>query len=138
VGAHWQNSIAECFIGTITQWARTILLHAMTKWPSVVTEEMWTFALHHAVNFHNYSVHKQQTMMPYELFTGQTPSWSLSDFWVFGSPTYILSKTLQDGSSHSKWKSRVWLGVYIGVSNCHSSAIPLTAFVVKTLGTIIP
>jgi hypothetical protein len=42
VGAHWQNSIAECFIGTITQWARTILLHAMTKWPSVMMEEMWT------------------------------------------------------------------------------------------------
>jgi hypothetical protein len=98
VGAHWQNGIAKRFIGTITQWARTILLHAMVKWPSVMLEEMWTFALQHAVNFHNYSVQKQQTMTPYELFTGQTPSWSLSDFRVFGSPTYVLNKVLQDGS----------------------------------------
>jgi hypothetical protein len=64
VGAHWQNGIAKRFIGTI------ILLHAMVKWPSVMLEKMWTFALQHAVNFHNYSVQKQQTTTPYELFTG--------------------------------------------------------------------
>jgi hypothetical protein len=45
VGAHWPNGIAEWFIGTITQCARTILLHAMTKWPEVIGEDMWTFAL---------------------------------------------------------------------------------------------
>lgn len=125
VATHWQNRTAEHFIGTVTQQAWTILLHATAKWSLVIKEEMWSFALWHTVNFHNYSVWKQQTKTPYELFTGQVPSWSLSGFWVFGPPTYILHKALQDGSSHGKWKSRAWLGIYVGISNCHSSAIPL-------------
>ncbi len=46
MGAHWQNGIAEHFIGTITQRARIILLHAMAKWPDIIiTEDMWTFSL---------------------------------------------------------------------------------------------
>jgi hypothetical protein len=111
MGTHWQNEIAKRFIGTITQRARTILLHAMAKWPVVIAEDMWTFAIHHAVNFHNSSIRKQQSVSPYELFTGQTPPWALQDFRVFGSPTYVLTKALQDGGSHSKWKSRAWLRV---------------------------
>jgi transposase InsO family protein len=125
VGAHWQNGIAECFIGTITKRARTILLHAMAKWPTIIPEHMWTFALCHAVNFHNCSIRKDKTISPYEAFTGQTPPWSLSDFRVFGTPTYVVRKELQDGATLNKWKPRSWLGVYVGISNCHASAILL-------------
>jgi hypothetical protein len=86
---------------------------------------MWTFARCHAVNFHNCSICKDKTIPPYEAFTGQSLPWSPSDFRVFGSPTYVLQKELQDGATLNKWKPRSWLGVYVGTSNCHASAILL-------------
>ncbi len=125
VGAHWQNGIAEQFIGTVVQRARTILLHAMAKWPSVITEDMWPFAIRHMVNFHNVSIRQDKTFTPFRLFTGQEAPWSLQDFRVFGCPTYVLNKRLQDGDSFHKWRARSWQGVYIGPSCCHASNVPL-------------
>jgi hypothetical protein len=125
VGAHWQNGVAERFIGTLVTRARTILLHAMAKWPQVVTESMWPFALRYMVNFHNASVLRSKQATPFSLFTGEDPPYTLQDFHVFGSPCYVLAKRLQDGDSYQKRKSRCWLGMYIGTSNCHASSIPL-------------
>jgi hypothetical protein len=97
----------------------------MSKWPDVIQEDMWPFALRHAINFHNASICKNQKDTPFELFTGQDAPWSLQDFRFFGCPTYVLDKDLQDGKSISKWWKRSWKGVYIGSSTCHSSNIPL-------------
>jgi hypothetical protein len=80
VGAHWQNGIAERFIGRIVQCARTILLHAMSKWPDIITEDMWSFAIWHMVNFQNELIHKDKNSTPFQLFTGQEAPWSLNDF----------------------------------------------------------
>jgi hypothetical protein len=77
------------------------------------------------VNYHNSSYQKEKDNMPYELFTGQETPWSLRDVRIFGSPTYVLQKELQNGTSNNKWKLWVWRGIYIGNSTFHSSAIPL-------------
>jgi hypothetical protein len=92
VGAHWQNGIAESFIGSIVQHARTILLHAMAKWPGTITEDMWPFAIRHMVHFHNASICQDKQFSPHRLFTGEDPPWRLQDFRVFGCPTYVLHK----------------------------------------------
>jgi hypothetical protein len=45
VNAHHQNGIAERHIRTITERARTMLIHAMLLWPEIIQEQLWPFAI---------------------------------------------------------------------------------------------
>ena len=132
VAAHWQNRIAERFIGSIQNMANTILLHGMAYWPGTVTEGMWPFAVRHAVNFHNSSVWRNRQASPYKLFTGQDAPWKLNDFRTFGCPVFVLDKKLQDGDSVKKWRARGWKGIYVGQSMVHASNVPLVYNIATT------
>jgi len=90
----------------------------MHRWPAVIQETMWPFAIRHAVAFHNASIQKGAQHSPHYLFTGEDPPTQLHDFRVFGSPTYVLKKELQDGTKLNKWCERSWQGAYIGHSFC--------------------
>jgi hypothetical protein len=43
IGAHWQNALAGRYIGITMTKAWILLLHAMSRWPDVVTAEFWSF-----------------------------------------------------------------------------------------------
>jgi hypothetical protein len=94
----------------------------MAKWPAVILEDTWPCAIHHAINFQNASDQKTTTTSPYEAFTGQTPPWAIHDFRVFGSPTYVLQKDLQDSTFMALQIMACCIHWQL---TCHASAIPL-------------
>jgi hypothetical protein len=70
VGGHWQNGVTEHHIGAVTQTARTLLLHAISHWPGVLSEEFWPFAIRHACNCHYSSINPTTHWSPHHMFTG--------------------------------------------------------------------
>jgi hypothetical protein len=89
----------------------------MHRWPAVIQESLWSFAICHAVAFHNASICKGNQHSPHFLFTDEDPPAQLHDFRVFGSPAYVLKKELQDGHKLNKWSDCSWQGVYVGHSS---------------------
>ena len=53
VGAHHQNGVAERHIRTLVERARTLLLHAATRWTDGLGTELWTFAIKHTLDSWN-------------------------------------------------------------------------------------
>ena len=125
VGAHHQNGAAERAIRTIFTIARTMLTHAAIRWPDAITTDLWPMALDYAVWLHN-RMPKSTGIAPIDLLTRTTvPRHHLANAHVFGCPTFVLDPTLQGGSMLPKFKPRSRRGVFVGLSQKHSSTVPL-------------
>jgi hypothetical protein len=64
-----QNGIAEHHIRSITEHARTMLIHAKISWPDIISNTLWPFALHLAIDIYN-NTPNQSGLSPTEIFTG--------------------------------------------------------------------
>jgi len=111
---------------TFSQLPGTILLHAMAHWPTTVTEAYWPFVIRHAVTLYNIAPRNDNTISPWEAFTGFPSSKTAIDCKVWVCPVYVFHKSLQDNPSTAKtWTSCCWQGVFVGLSSLHASNVAL-------------
>jgi hypothetical protein len=126
VNAHFQNGKAEKKIRDLQDAARTSLLHAIRKWPKVITVNLWPYAMRYANDVNNSVPNKGETKSPLEKFSGTQNRSSLHHFHHFGCPTYVLDSNLQANKSAGyKWKEQARLGVNLGYSPQHARSVHL-------------
>ena len=126
-----QNGIAERRIRTLTESARTLLVHTIHKWPpslaqSCVSATLRPFALKYANDkYNNFTFDKN----------GYSPLMKFSRVYqdilptttehTFECPAFVLHSSLQTGNKIPKWDNRIRAGIYIEKSPFHSSSVGL-------------
>ena len=126
VGAHFQNGRAEKKIRDLREAARKMIIHAMRRWPSEISINLWPYALRTASDHQNYLPTSDDGKSKIEMFTGVEIGARLKSFHTWGCPVYALINKLQGGSSGvSKWNSRARLGINLGFSPRHARSVCL-------------
>ena len=125
VNAHHQNGIVERHNRTLTDSARTMLLHAERMWPEAVTQILWPFALKYAQHLHNHLYLDASGKCPHDKFTNVNESildeLDMADFHTFGSPCYVL-----ESATHTpKWNPRSSLRIFVGFSQHHARNVAM-------------
>ena len=123
--AHHQNGVAERAIQSVSNMARAMLLHSSLHWKGGIDSSLWPQAVHYATHIYN-TTPDFKGLCPADVFTGSTvPRHRLRDFHVWGCPVYILDPKLQAGKKLPRWEPRSRRGIFVGLSNVHSSEVPL-------------
>ena len=136
VNAHHKNGVAERSIRTVSEIARSMMLHSAMKWKDGIDSTYWPLAVQYATYIYNHFPNNQG-IAPADLFSGvQVPRHKLRDLHVWGCPVYVLDPTLQQGKKLPKWQPRSRQGIFLGFSRQHSSDVPL--ILNKTTGHISP
>lgn len=89
VGAHHQSGIAERRIQTLSEQARSNLLHAYVRWPEAIWPRLWPFALLHTNYLLNH-LPRQDGSTRVSKFAGTDDVLDMADRHTFGCPIYVL------------------------------------------------
>jgi hypothetical protein len=126
VNAHFQNGIAEKRIRDLTERARTSLLHAMNRWPSAVTVNLWPYALRFVNDAHNSTPAIKTGRSPLEDFSGTPVRPQVLNLHPVFCPVYVLHTGLQGGGKRpNKWVRRSRVAIYLGLSPRHARSVAL-------------
>ena len=126
VGAHHQNGVAERAIRTISDSARTMIIHAAIKWPEEVDISLWPMAVDYAVYLYNRMPGRLSDVAPIEQVSGQRLDLGeLRMARVWGCPVYVLDPKRQDGKKLPRWVPRARKGQFVGRSRSHASTVGL-------------
>jgi hypothetical protein len=120
VSAHFQNGIAERRIKDLTERSRTSLLHAIHKWPSAVTINLWPYALRYINEVYNATPTLKTRKSPLEAFSQTAIRPKVLDF------VYVLHNGLKRGGSRpKKWVRRSRVAINLGQSPRHARSVAL-------------
>jgi hypothetical protein len=103
---------------------RTMLLHALNKWPDVITVLLWPYALKLAIDIHN-ATPGSSGLSPAEIFAGTKDRNRLADFHAFGCQVFVLEARLQAGHKIPMWEPRSRMAIYLECSPQHASNVPI-------------
>ena len=125
VGAHHHNGKAERAIRTIMSIAHTMMLHSTIHWPDAADSSLWPMADDYGLFLYNHLPNKETGVSPHDIFT--KTRWELNklhDLHVWGSPVYLLDKTIQDGKKLPSWKARAVRTMMMDLNPRHASTVP--------------
>ena len=126
VGAHHQNAHAERAIRTVITSSRTMILHAILRWPDETKTDFWPMAVQHASYIHNIVPRMDCGISPIEMLTKSfSKNNLLNTLPVWGCPTYVLHPTLQSKGKLPKWQPRSRRAQFMGWSSLHASNVAL-------------
>jgi hypothetical protein len=127
VNAHHQNGVAERKICELQDMARTMLIHANSRWPDGVTTNLWPYAIrmaNEAIN-NTPSFQDKNRKTPVELFANSNVTANPKHWKPFGCPVFVLDNQLQSGNPFHKWQQRSRVGIYLGKSPQHGRSVAL-------------
>eukprot|EP00957_Ditylum_brightwellii_P101252 7715503-Ditylum_brightwellii.AAC.1 len=78
--------------------AGIFLLHAIRKWPGVITTALWPFAYKTQEECHNHLDLNTDGLSPIEVLLGHKKETASEDFHTWGCLIYVLDITLQVGT----------------------------------------
>ena len=110
--------------------ARTMLMHAALRCPEdTLSNDIWPMAMDYAVWVYNRTPDMQSGLYAIEIRSRsrfEPVSETLSNFQVWGCPTYVLEPNLQKpGVKIPKWDPRSRRGVNMGFRKMHSTQVVL-------------